>query len=300
MARVWAILAGAALLLAPLAAASAQDADPELTELRARAEAGDAGAQNDLGGRLWATEDQALVAEARDWFRRAMAGGDAEAMNNYAVMLMMGEGGPADEAEGRRLRDEAAARGSVGANLSLAERYLAGAEGYPRDPRRAFEHVRAASETPGAADHYALWRLAMMHLQGIGTPVDVAEAWRLVVRASDGGSVSAMVSRAVMLATGEGVAEDDAAARLWYQRAAESGDVQFHHGLRGLGAMLLAGEGGPVDVPRGIAYLMIAAAADNQEASALLEPWRERATAEQGREAIRISDQWMAEHFRRD
>ena len=90
---------------------------------------------------------------------------------------------------------------------------------------------------------YAQWRLAMMHLNGIGTPADPEEAYRWVVRASDAGDVGAMISRGVMLAIGQGVAEDDAAARLWYQRAAESRDVNFPHALRALGGMLVLGQG---------------------------------------------------------
>ena len=268
-----------------------------LAEIRARAEAGDASAQNDLGGRLMATEDPAVLAEARDWFRRAMEAGDVEAKNNYATMLLMGLGGPSDEAEGRRLRDEAAAAGSIAANLSIAERYLRGVEGYPRDPVRAFGHVRSAAGSSSPMASYAQWRLAMMHLNGVGTPVDLEEAYRWVVRASDNGSVSAMISRGVMLATGQGVAEDDAAARLWYQRASESGDVNFAHALRALGGMLVLGEGGPVDVPRGIAYLRIAEAGGDSNATRGLEMFRDLITPEVDREARGIANRWMAEHM---
>jgi TPR repeat protein len=137
----------------------------------------------------------------------------------------------------------------------------------------------------------------MMHLEGIGTPANAAEAYRWVVRASENGGVRGMISRAVMLATGQGVAEDDQAARLWYQRAAESGDVMFAHGLRGLGAMLVSGEGGPADVPRGIAYLRIAQAGRDANAARILESLRDRITPEVDRQAREISRQWMREHM---
>jgi uncharacterized protein len=295
--RAGAPLAAVAWLLAPLAAANGQAAAPDMVELRARAEAGDAAAQNELGGSLMATEDPALLAEAREWFRRAMEAGDVEARNNYAVMLVMGLGGPADEAEGRRLREEAAAAGSIAASMSLAERYLEGAEGYPLDPARALALFRVAADSATRAAPYAQWRVAMMHLTGVGVTADAAEAWRWVVRASDAGSVDAMISRAVMLATGEGTAEDAAAARLWYQRAAESGQDGFQHALRGLGAMLVAGEGGPADWPRGIAYLRIAEAAGDGNARILLDRWDDRITPEIARAATRISEQWLAEHL---
>lgn len=292
----WFGAAGAlSLLCAPLAAAPGRP--PDLAQIRARAEAGDATAQNDLGGRLMASENPAHLAEAREWFRKASEAGEPEGMNNYATMLLMGLGGPADDAAGRRLRDQAAARGSVGAHLSIAERYLRGGEGYPLDPARALHHVRTAAESSSANADYAQWRLGMMYLQGVGTPADPVEAYRWVVRASEGGDVNAMISRGVMLATGEGVAEDDAAARIWYQRAAESGDVNFPHALRGLGAMLVTGEGGPVDLPRGIAYLKIARAANDANASRLLETWSDRITPEVDRQALAIANRWMAQHM---
>lgn len=243
------------------------------------------------------TEDPARLPEAREWYRKASDAGHAEGMNNYATMLLMGLGGAADEAAGRRLREQAAARGSVAAHLSIAERYLRGAEGYPLDRARALHHVRTAAESSSPVAHYAQWRLGMMYLQGVGTPADPVEAYRWVVRASEGGDVSAMISRGVMLATGEGVAEDDAAARIWYQRAAESGDVNFRHAMRGLGAMLVTGEGGPADLPRGIAYLRIAQAASDANASQLLETWRDRITPEVDRQAVEIANRWMAEHL---
>ncbi len=268
--------------------------------LRARASAGDRDAQTDLGLILMNSEDRADQVEARRLLRAASEGGDPDAINNYAVILLLGIGGPADEPEGRRLRDLAASRGSIGANLSIAERYLRGVEGYSRDPVRAFQHVRAAAQSPLSGASYAQWRLAMMHLNGLGTPVDPAEAYRWVVRASDGGDVTAMISRGVMLATGEGVAENDAEARRWYERAALSGDVNFAHGLRGLGTMLVTGEGGPVDLPRGIAYLRIAQAGNDANARTILERLQSQITPEVDRLAREIADRWMREHMPSD
>jgi TPR repeat protein len=270
---------------------------PDMAQLRARAEAGDLGAQNDLGIQLLDTSDPALAAEARLWFRRAADAGDAEAMNNLATTLLIGAGGPPDEAQGRRLRDEAARQGSVGANMAIADRYLEGSEGYPRDPVRAFEHMRAAAASPLRSAAFAQWRLGMMHLEGVGTPRDSAAAYRIFVAASERGGVRAMISRAVMLATGDGVAEDDAAARLWYQRAAESAEYGFEHALRALGGMLLFGEGGPADLPRAVAYLRIAQAARDEPAGRILAAIATRITPETDREARQIAEQWMRLHL---
>jgi TPR repeat protein len=93
------------------------------------------------------------------------------------------------------------------------------------------------------------------------------------------------------------VAEDDAQARAWYERAATSGDVNFVHAMRGLGAMLVTGEGGSVDLARGIAYLRIAQAGDDQNATRLLTQWNDRITPEVNRQAVEIANRWMAEHM---
>ena len=269
-------------------------------ELRVRANAGDADAQNELGARLLATEEPSAIIEAREWFRRASEAGDVDAMGNYAGMVLQGAGGEQDEAEGRRLLELAASRGSVGAHLTLAEAHLRGAAGYPTDAARALGYVRAAANLESPSASLAQWRLAMMYLRGVGTSADAVQAYRWVVRASENGSVRAMISRAVMLATGEGVEEDDVAAREWYQRAATSGDVNFAHALRGLGSMLVTGEGGAADIPRGIAYLRIAHAGNDANAATLLERWRDLITPEVDREAQRIANEWMAEHLPSD
>lgn len=289
-------LAVAGALAAAVAAAAAQPAEPSLEELRARADAGDAAAQNDLGGRLFDPNDPERMREVRELFRRSMAGGNAEAKGNYALMLMMGWGGPADVELGRRLRDEAAAEGSMAANLTLADRYLSGSEGYPRDPVRAFEHTRivASSTTPSAA--YAQWRLGVMHLQGVGTRADPAEAHRWIRRAAEAGEANAMASMGVLLATGQGVAEDDVAARSWYRRAAESARDGFQDGLRGLGWMLVTGEGGPEDLPTGVAYLMLAEAAGAERAGELLVRIADHITPEIREQARAIGDRWIADH----
>ncbi|HEV7661671.1 MAG TPA: tetratricopeptide repeat protein [Allosphingosinicella sp.] len=283
---------------APLAAASPA-AEPSIAELRTRAAAGDVGAQLDLGRRILNPEDPASLTEARILFQRAMQAGNAEAKSNYALMLMMGWGGPADVETGRRLRAEAAAEGSMAANMTLAERYLEGAEGYPRDPALAFRHISLVANSSSPSAPYAQWRLAMMHIQGTGTPTDLPEAWRWVVRASDAGEVNAMVSRGVMLAIGQGVTENDAEARTWYRRAAESRRRGFGDGLRGLGWMLATGEGGPVDLPTGIAYLMIASDAQAQQADDMLGQLRPQITPEVDRQAREIGQRWVEEHWPR-
>ena len=284
----------AAAFLTTTASAQQAQREPSIAELRQQAEAGDRSAQSDLGMRLMLQDSETARIEARRYLRMAMAAGDAEAKNAYAAMLINGGGGPTDQVEGRRLLLEAAAEGSVGANFTLSMAFRNGSRNFPRDPVRAFSHMEAAARSTGAAAPRMQWELGMMHLRGIGTPANAAEAYRWVSRAADGGSINGMISRAVMLATGEGVAEDDVAARRWYERASQLDDTLLAHALRGLGSMLVTGEGGPADVPRGIAYLRIAEAGGDGNARVILQQWQSRVTPEVDREATRIAAQWLA------
>lgn len=112
----------------------------------------------------------------------------------------------------------------------------------------------------------------------------------------DPGSVEAMIRRAAMLATGNGVAENDAEARLWYQRAAESGRPGYERALRGLGGMLVSGEGGPVDLPRGVAYLLLAREVGDENADNLLSLTASQITPEIQASAEAIARDWRQRH----
>jgi TPR repeat protein len=153
---------------------------------------------------------------------------------------------------------------------------------------------RAVRFATGAGIAQLQWELGMMHLEGIGTPADAIEAYRWVSRSADGGHVRGMISHAVMLATGEGVAEDDVAARQWYERASRLDDPLLAHALRGLGSMLVNGEGGPAEVPRGIAYLRIAEAGGDGNAPIVLRHFASQTTPDVDREATRIAAEWLA------
>jgi TPR repeat protein len=102
-----------------------------------------------------------------------------------------------------------------------------------------------------------------------------------------------MISRAVMLATGDGVAENQVEARSWYERAARSGEEGWAHALRGLGGMLVIGEGGPVDLPRGFGYLLAAHAAGDEFAGQLIERFRAQITPEVEGQAVAIAKEWV-------
>jgi TPR repeat protein len=92
-------------------------------------------------------------------------------------------------------------------------------------------------------------------------------AWAMLKPLADTGHAPSMAAVGSMQASGLGVAQDLAAGREWYRRAAEAGSVS---GLRGYGGMLLQGEGGPKDTTLGIALLVIAADAGDENSGLLL------------------------------
>ncbi len=292
--RLGALLALALATLFPAVPAQAQQGErTPVAELRRQAEAGDRLAQSNLGIQLMLRDGD--LGEARRWLRLAMNAGDPDAKNAYAGLLMNGAGGPRDEETGRRLILEAADEGSSSANFTLSMAYRSGTGGFPRDPARSFTHMQCAAMLARDAGVAQLqWEVGMMHREGFGTPADPAEAYRWVSRSADGGHIRGMISRAVMLATGEGVAEDDVAARQWYERAARLDDPLLAHAMRGLGSMLVNAEGGPADVARGIAYLRIAESGGDGYAPTILQEWASRITPEVDREATRIAAEWLA------
>ena len=86
------------------------DTDPQLEQISADAEAGDATAQFILGGMY---ENGDGVAEdltlARHWYEKAAAQGFADAQFNLGVMYETGNGVKADYAQARHWYEKAAA-----------------------------------------------------------------------------------------------------------------------------------------------------------------------------------------------
>jgi hypothetical protein len=113
------------------------------------------------------------------------------------------------------------------------------------------------------------------------------------VKASgEAGYRNGQISAAVMLAVGQGVQEDDAQARAWYERAARAGSA---HALSSLGMMLITGEGGPIDAVTGQAYLELAAAGGGAFSKRMLDERGIGPTAGQRVAIDRIKAGWRGE-----
>ncbi|MET0981692.1 MAG: hypothetical protein ABWY02_06295 [Telluria sp.] len=78
----------------------------------------------------------------------------------------------------------------------------------------------AAQPQPDAQGAY---RLGLMHRNGAGVPKDAVHAASLIGIAAQGQIPAAMFTLSNMLAAGEGVVRDEAAARRWLEAAAALG-----------------------------------------------------------------------------
>jgi uncharacterized protein len=125
------------------------------------------------------------LVSARSEFSRAAKRGSRLAEFNYAMMLLNGEGGPADVPEGKKWLRRAA-----DANMAHAQ-----------------------------------YVYAKMYDDGQFVDKDPAEAHRWFLRAANQGHVQAELALANQFLDGRGIARDNAQAFAWYKKAAQGGDM---------------------------------------------------------------------------
>jgi TPR repeat protein len=123
------------------------------------------------------------------------------------------------------------------------------------DVATAIKFCKVAS----AASRRALYQLGRAYAANQQIPEAVG-AWR---RAADKGSTSAMVELGVLLATGQGVAKDEAQARKLFERAAAAGNPR---GATNLAALSDSGGGAPSDPTKARALFAKAAQTNSAEA----------------------------------
>jgi S1-C subfamily serine protease len=156
-----------------------------LPRIRAGAESGNAGDQNDLGVLYengWAVEKNATLAAI--WYLRA-------AVQGYAL-----------------------------SQLSLGLLYARG-EGVPRDDRQAVRWLRAAADQ-GLDEAQA--ELGMMLRDGRGVAKDDREAIRFFRLAAEQGNALGQTNLGFMIGAGRGVPRDDETAYFWYLLASAQGN----------------------------------------------------------------------------
>lgn len=189
-----------------------------------------------------------------------------------SVDLYTGVAGHVDDAEARRLLEEAAADGDdVLTTMWVARVHSTGRMTFPRDPARAVEIatrvIDRIRDLAASGDVEATFLMGTAYDEALGVDRDFGEAMRWYRRAAHMGHVLAAHNVGNMYRDGRGVDVDHAAAAVWWLRAARAGDVI--PALR-LGEAYEAGRGVPRSLPIARRWYEKAAAAGNAAAAEAL------------------------------
>jgi uncharacterized protein len=164
---------------------------------------------------------------------------------------------------------------------------------YEDSNRVAFEWFARAA---GQADNNALWQVATMTYNGIGTAKDPASALELHQKAADLGQVEAMYYLGVALAKGTGV-QDDAAALRWLARSVAHEDAYGSNPIRSraqnaIGLAYEKGRGTESDLVLAYAWYSLAYTGGLQDASENLRRVAQLLQPDQMLEAQALSREW--------
>jgi hypothetical protein len=162
--------------------------DPAVTELRSRADHGDAEAQYRMGMR-YTTGDEVRRhhVRARGWFELAAAQGHRGAQYRLGMAYAKGRGAPHDDHRALEWFAKAAGQGHVRAQYQLGDAYLNG-RGTPKEPAWAARWLGKAADAGYAEAQLAL---GVGYAAGMGLPVDRVEAWKWLRAAEAAGEEQA-------------------------------------------------------------------------------------------------------------
>ena len=160
------------------------------------------------------------AARAAFYIARAKAG-DAAAQYDVGVLYAQGQGLVQDYASAATWFRAAAAQGNVAAEYNLGVLYAQGL-GVAASQTEAINWYRSAA----AQDHPAAeFNLALAYATGAGTPQDFAAAVRWYQKAAAQGLAPAMVNLAILYEAGNGVDRSPVDSYAWYSAAGERGDA---------------------------------------------------------------------------
>ena len=165
-----------------------------------------------------ATPPTEPVARAAFYLARAKAG-DAAAQYDIGVLYAQGSGLVQDYASAASWFHAAAAQGVVDAQYNLGVLYERGL-GVAANPIDAVNWYRSAADQNNASAQY---NLAIAYTEGRGTEQDLAAAARWYKRAAQRGLAPAMFNLAIFYERGQGVDRSPVDAYAWYAAAAERG-----------------------------------------------------------------------------
>jgi TPR repeat protein len=253
-----------------------------------RAEAGDIHAMTMLGelyaNGLGVKRD---YAKATDWYKRAVAGGDAEAMLALAMMRLGSYGGvAADQQEAAKLLASAAKLGEPKAAYNLALMYLGG-QTLPQDIKRAAELMRQAADAGNAEAQYAL---ATFYKEGTGVEKNMDIAVRLLQAASLADNVDAEVEYAIALYNGTGTPRNQPAAVALLRKAAKQGSPVAQNRLA---RVLLSGQGAPLDKVEALKWHLVAKT--QGKGDPMLDEELSKVSPEERAKAEALAHRWLGD-----
>ncbi len=189
-------------------------------DLWARANSGDADAQNELGCTCYTGQGVSIdYAEAFRWFQKAAGQGNAFGQQNLAICYEYGNGIEKDMSMARDWYRKAADQGHPGAQYRLGEIYYRG-NGVSKAYVQAFMLFQLSAAQGYVA---ALDRMGDCFYWGNGTEKSYAKAVEWYQKAVDRGNPYAMYSLGFCYKHGQGVAEDKKKAALLFYEAAQKG-----------------------------------------------------------------------------
>jgi TPR repeat protein len=151
--------------------------------------------------------------------------------------------------------------------------YDRGTKGFPKEPARALELLKAAANL---GHHEAQYRVGLYYDRGIVVAEDSKEAAHWYSQAAEGGSASAQFSLGICYSKGIGVPQDDAQALEWLQKA---GDQDCDLALSSLGYFYEVGVCCQRDLDKSYEYYSKAAELGNVFACQRLSMFGPRAEA---------------------
>ena len=252
------------LLLAtgPLLQAAANGADAKpLSDLRSKAERGDASSQNTLGAAYLFGESgvEKDPEQAAKWFRKAADQSHAPAQENLGACLEAGQGVTKDYGEALKWYRKAADQNQGYAQAKVGWFYENGL-GVSKDVAEAVKWYRKAA---ALNDPMGQNNLGACYAEGKGVPRDVVEAVKWYRKAAEQNERGGQFNLGYCYYSGQGVARDYGEAVKWYRKAADQNHVIAQWNLivcykRGLGA--------PQDDIEAYKWLLIASANGHEKA----------------------------------
>jgi TPR repeat protein/serine/threonine protein kinase len=156
-------------------------------------------------------------AEAVEWYRKAAAAGDKDAMVCVGRLYEFGRTVPKDDVEAVKWYRRAAEGGNWWGQWRLGFMYENG-NGVPTDATEAAEWYRKSSD---GGNHDGSRLLGELYRRGEGVPKDSAQALKLYRKAAEQGDADVLVTLGVMYLHGEGVPTNAVEAQKWFLKAWE-------------------------------------------------------------------------------